>query len=181
MWNDCLVPLATTAPRAASCGAVLKGIGAGKAKRRWTNPQKVTRQREFLQSDATNWRTFRKARLEEGHCNFSLCSTSHICAQISRRQFEPIGEEFMNKMIRRLMAMCLLAVSLGAFAQSSDTMKQDSMKHDDVKQDQMKNDQMKKDDTKKNAKSKKTKQDKTKKDDMKKDDNMKHDDSMKQN
>jgi hypothetical protein len=36
----------------------------------------------------------------------------------------------MNKMIRRLMAMCLLAVSFAAFAQSSDTTKQDSMKHE---------------------------------------------------
>ena len=35
----------------------------------------------------------------------------------------------MNKMIRSLMAMCLLAVSLSAFAQSGDAMKQDdSMK-----------------------------------------------------
>ena len=59
----------------------------------------------------------------------------------------------MNKMIRRLMAMCLLAVSFAAFAQSGDTMKQDSMKQGDS----------------------------MKKDDMKKDDNMKHDDSMKQN
>src|SRR5208282_5990842 len=85
----------------------------------------------------------------------------------------------MNKMIRRLMALCLLAVSFAAFAQSSDTMKQDNMKHDDMQQDQMKNDRMKKDDTKKDAKSKKTKKDKTKKDDMKKDDNMKHHDTMK--
>ena len=37
----------------------------------------------------------------------------------------------MNEMIRRLMAMCLLAVSFAAFAQSGDTMKQDSMKQDD--------------------------------------------------
>ena len=33
----------------------------------------------------------------------------------------------MNKMIRRLLAMCLLSVSLSAFAQSGDAMKQDSM------------------------------------------------------
>ena len=42
----------------------------------------------------------------------------------------------MNKMICRLMAMCLLSVSLTAFAQSGDSMKpdqsqQDQMKHDD--------------------------------------------------
>ena len=60
----------------------------------------------------------------------------------------------MNKMIRRLMAMCLLAVSFAAFAQSGDTMKQDSMKQDDS---------MKQGDS------------------MKKDDGMKQNDSMKQN
>jgi len=68
----------------------------------------------------------------------------------------------MKKMIGRLMAMCLLAVSLAAFAQSGDNMKQDSMKHDDMKQDQMNNDQMKKDEMKRNKKSKKTKKDKSK-------------------
>jgi pentapeptide MXKDX repeat protein len=88
---------------------------------------------------------------------------------------------FMKKMIGRLMAMCLVAVSLAAFAQSGDNMKQDSMKHDDMNQDQMKNDSMKKDEMKKDKKSKKTKKDKMKKDDMKKDDGMKHDDAMKQN
>ena len=41
----------------------------------------------------------------------------------------------MNKIIRRLMAMCLLAVSLSAFAQSGDAMKQDSMKQDNMKAD----------------------------------------------
>ena len=45
----------------------------------------------------------------------------------------------MKNMIGRLMAMCLVAVSLAAFAQSGDNMKQDSMKHDDMKQDQMNN------------------------------------------
>jgi len=42
----------------------------------------------------------------------------------------------MNEMIRRLMAMCLLAVSFAAFAQSGDTMNQDSMKqqNDSMKQ-----------------------------------------------
>jgi len=37
----------------------------------------------------------------------------------------------MKKMISRLMAMGLLAVSFAAFAQSGDNMEQDSMKHDD--------------------------------------------------
>ena len=54
----------------------------------------------------------------------------------------------MKKMIGRLMAMCLVAVSLAAFAQSGDNMKQDSMKHEDMKQDQMNNEQMKKDEMK---------------------------------
>ena len=101
---------------------------------------------------------------------------------------QPVGvnsskdsEDFMKKMIGKVMAMCLVAVSLAAFAQSGDNMKQDSMKHDDMKQDQMNNDQMKKDEMKKDRKSKKTKKDNMKKDDMKKDDNMKHDDGMKQN
>jgi hypothetical protein len=37
----------------------------------------------------------------------------------------------MKKMIGRLMAMCLVAVSLAAFAQSGDNMKYDSIKHDE--------------------------------------------------
>jgi pentapeptide MXKDX repeat protein len=58
----------------------------------------------------------------------------------------------MNKMIRRLMAMCLLAVSFSAFAPSGDAMKQD----DSMKQgDSMKKDEMKKDKMKKDKKSKK--------------------------
>ncbi|MGA8622588.1 MAG: pentapeptide MXKDX repeat protein [Candidatus Sulfotelmatobacter sp.] len=64
----------------------------------------------------------------------------------------------MNKMIRRLMAMCFLAVSLSAFAQSGDAMKQDSMKQgDSMKQDDSmkQGDSMKKDDMKKDKKSKK--------------------------
>jgi len=83
--------------------------------------------------------------------------------------------KFMNRIISRLMAMCLLTVSLSAFAQSGDAMKQDSMKQDDsMKQ----GDSMKKDDMKKDKKSKK----KAKKDDgIKKDDSMKKDDGMKQN
>ncbi len=74
--------------RAASCGAALKGVGADKAKRRWTNPQKVTRQREFLQSDDHQLEDIRTARLEQGYCNFSWFFTSHMCAQVPRRQFE---------------------------------------------------------------------------------------------
>ncbi|MGA7633967.1 MAG: pentapeptide MXKDX repeat protein [Terriglobales bacterium] len=63
----------------------------------------------------------------------------------------------MNKMIRRLMAMCLLAVSFSAFAPSGDAMKQDdSMKQgDSMKKDEMKKDEMKKDKMKKDKKSKK--------------------------
>jgi hypothetical protein len=40
----------------------------------------------------------------------------------------------MNKLAMKMMAMCLLAVSLTAFAQSSGEMKQD----DNIKQDDMK-------------------------------------------
>lgn len=88
--------------------------------------------------------------------------------------------KFMNKIIRRLMAMCLLTISFAAFAQSGDAMKQDGMKQDDsMKQ----GDSLKKDDLKKDKKSKKKakKDDSMKNDDKKKDDTMKHDDSMKQN
>jgi pentapeptide MXKDX repeat protein len=94
-------------------------------------------------------------------------------------------EDFMNKIVGKLMVMCVLAVSLNAFAQSTTESNQDSMKHEDMKQDTMKKDEMKhddmsKDDMAKNKKAKKLKKDKTKHDDMKKDDmkkdDMKHDD-----
>jgi pentapeptide MXKDX repeat protein len=74
----------------------------------------------------------------------------------------------MSKMIYRLIAMCLLSVSLTMFAQSGDSMKReqsqpDQMKHDDgMKHDAMKND-------KKTKKNKKTK------------DSMKHGDKPNQN
>jgi pentapeptide MXKDX repeat protein len=48
----------------------------------------------------------------------------------------------MNKIIYRLMAMCLLSTSLTAFAQSGDTMKQDQSQQDQMKHD----DNMKHDD-----------------------------------
>src|SRR5437660_1466467 len=84
-------------------------------------------------------------------------------------------EKIMNKIVSKLMAMCVLAVSLSGFAQSSGG----EMKHDDnVKQDSMKHDDMKKDEMKKDKKAKKSKKDQMKKDEMK-DENMKHDDMKK--
>jgi len=52
----------------------------------------------------------------------------------------------MNKIVGKLMVMCVLAVSLNAFAQSTTGSDQDSMKHDDMKHDTMKKDEMKHDD-----------------------------------
>ena len=46
----------------------------------------------------------------------------------------------MNKLVGKLMVMCVLALSLNAFAQSTAGSNQDSMKHDDMKQDTMKKD-----------------------------------------
>ena len=85
----------------------------------------------------------------------------------------------MSKMIYRLIALCLLSVSLTMFAQSGDSMKQeqsqpDQMKHDNdgmKHDDSMKHDEMKND--------KKTKKNKKTKDSMNHDDSMKHKDQMK--
>jgi pentapeptide MXKDX repeat protein len=86
-----------------------------------------------------------------------------------------VREKFMSKLVSRIMAVCLLGLSLCAFAQSSGG----EMKHDDnMKQDSMKHDEMKKDEMKKEKKTKKAKKDKMKKDEMKGDE-MKHDDMKK--
>ena len=65
----------------------------------------------------------------------------------------------MSKMIYRLIAMCLLSVSLAMFAQSGDSMKQEQSRPDQLKHD----DGMKHDGS------------------MKHDDQMKHDDKPNQN
>ena len=49
----------------------------------------------------------------------------------------------MKKTVGKLMAMCVLTVSVAAFAQSGDAMKQDDKKQDSMKNDNMKNDNMK--------------------------------------
>jgi pentapeptide MXKDX repeat protein len=110
-------------------------------------------------------------------CNFPTACTSHLCP-FSRAI--DCKEKIMNKIVGKLMAMCVLAVSLSGFAQSSGG----EMKHDDnMKQDSMKHDDMKKDEMKKDKKAKKSKKDQMKKDEMKddkmKDENMKHDDMKK--
>jgi len=65
----------------------------------------------------------------------------------------------MSKMIYRLIAMCLLSVSLAMFAQSGDSMKREQSQPDQMKHD----DRMKHDDS------------------MKHDDQMKHGDKPNQN
>src|ERR1700686_5852716 len=53
---------------------------------RWTNSQKVARQRRILAvlSLPTGGPSERH-NLEEGSCNFPWCVTSHVCAQVPRR------------------------------------------------------------------------------------------------
>jgi pentapeptide MXKDX repeat protein len=116
----------------------------------------------------------------------SIAHSPRPAQPVVRSSFQQ-GENYMKKIVCKLMTAFVLALPLTAIAQSNDNMKQgqsqDQMKHDDMSQDQskkddMKNDEMKSDGMKKD-KMKKDKKSKAKKDKMKKEDNMKHDDMKK--
>src|ERR1700736_3459501 len=61
---------------------------------RWTNSQKVARRRRILAVlSLPTGEPSERRNLEEGSCNFPRYFTSHVCAQVRRRQFERESEK----------------------------------------------------------------------------------------